>query len=72
MTYHSNGKLFDEVIYKLAREIYKSRTNGTSKESLESWEETFLKHAGIPLDEYIKYAQENNLKERYINATRVW
>jgi hypothetical protein len=71
MTYHSNGELFDEVIYKLARGIYKKKIEGASKENLESWEETFLKHAGISLDEYIKYAQENNLKERYINATRI-
>lgn len=71
MTYHSKGVLFDEVIYKLAREIYKSRANGTSKESVESWEETFLKHSEITLDEYIKYAKLNNLKDKYINVKKV-
>jgi|TARA_R100001530_G_scaffold11033_1_gene10771 hypothetical protein len=69
MTYHSKGELFDEVMYKLAREIYKTRLEG-SEESTKSWEETFLKHSGVTIDEYIKYAQENNLKEKYINAER--
>ena len=70
MTYHSKGELFDEIMYKLARVIYKTRLEG-SEESIQSWEETFLKHSGITVDEYIKYAQENNLKEKYINAKRV-
>jgi hypothetical protein len=68
--YLSKGKLFDEIIYKLARVIYKSRQEG-SEESTQSWEETFLKHSGITIDEYIKYAQDNNLKEKYINARKV-
>jgi len=70
MMYLSKGKLFDEIIYKLARVIYKSRQEG-SEESTQSWEETFLKHSGITIDEYIKYAQDNNLKEKYINARKV-
>lgn len=70
MMYLSKGKLFDEIIYKLARIIYKSRQEG-SEESAQSWEETFLKHSGITIDEYIKYAQDNNLKEKYINARKV-
>lgn len=70
MTYHSKGELFDEIIYKLAREIYKSRKEG-SKESMDSWEETFLKHSGVPLEEYIEYAKLNNLKDKYINVKRV-
>lgn len=68
--YLSKGKLFDEIIYKLARVIYKSRQEG-SEESTQSWEETFIKHSGITIDEYIKYAQDNNLKEKYINARKV-
>jgi hypothetical protein len=68
--YLSKGKLFDEIIYKLARVIYKSRQEG-SEESTQSWEEAFLKHSGITIDEYIKYAQDNNLKEKYINARKV-
>ena len=68
--YLSKGKLFDEIIYKLARVIYKSRQEG-SEESTQSWEETFLKHSGITIDEYIKYAQDNKLKEKYINARKV-
>ena len=70
MTYLSKGELFDEIMYKLAREIYKTKLEG-SEESIQSWEETFLKHSGVTLDEYIKYAQENNLKEKYIDAKRV-
>ena len=70
MTYLSKGELFDEVIYKLAREIYKSKGNGTSKESVRSWEETFLKHSGVSLNDYIEYAKSNNLKEKYINVKR--
>ena len=54
MTYHSKGELFDEVMYKLAREIYKTRLGG-SEESTKSWEETFLKHSGVTIDEYINF-----------------
>ena len=70
MTYHSKGELFDEIMYKLARVIYKTRLEG-SEESIQSWEETFLEHSGVTVDEYIKYAQDNNLKEKYINVKRV-
>ena len=34
-------------------------------------EETFLEHSGVTVDEYIKYAQDNNLKEKYIDAGKV-
>ena len=71
MTYLSKGDLFDETIYKLAREIYRSKSNGTSKESIQSWEETFLKHSGVSLNEYIEYAKSNNSKEKYINVKKV-
>ena len=57
-------------MYKLARVIYKTRLEG-SEESIQSWEETFLEHSGVTVDEYIKYAQDNNLKEKYINVKRV-
>ena len=70
MTYHSKGELFDEIMYKLARVIYKTRLEGT-EESTQSWEETFLEHSGVTVDEYIKYAQDNNLKEKYIDARKV-
>ena len=70
MTYHSKGELFDEIMYKLARVIYKTRLEGI-EESTESWEQTFLEHSGVTVDEYIKYAQDNNLKEKYINVKRV-
>ena len=68
--YLSKGKLFDEIIYKLARVIYKSRQEG-SEESTQSWEETFLEHSGVTIDEFIKYAQDNNLKEKYTDAKKV-
>ena len=70
MTYHSKGELFDEIMYKLARVIYKTRLEGI-EESTESWEQTFLEHSGVTVDEYIEYAQDNNLKEKYINVKRV-
>ena len=70
MTYHSKGELFDAIMYKLARVIYKTRLEGT-EESTQSWEETFLEHSGVTVDEYIKYAQDNNLKEKYIDARKV-
>ena len=70
MTYHSKGELFDSIMYRLARVIYKTRLEGT-EESTQSWEETFLEHSGVTVDEYIKYAQDNNLKERYINVGKV-
>ena len=70
MTYHSKGELFDEIMYKLARVIYKTRLEGI-EESTESWEQTLLEHSGVTVDEYIEYAQENNLKEKYINAKTV-
>ena len=70
MTYHSKGELFDEIMYKLARVIYKTRLEGI-EESTQSWEETFLEHSGVTIDEFIKYAQDNNLKEKYIDAKKV-
>jgi len=70
MTYHSKGELFDAIMYKLARVIYKTRLEGI-EESTQSWEETFLEHSGVTVDEYIKYAQDNNLKEKYIDAGKV-
>ena len=70
MTYHSKGELFDAIMYRLARVKYKTRLEGI-EESTQSWEETFLEHSGVTVDEYIKYAQDNNLKERYINAGKV-
>jgi hypothetical protein len=57
-------------MYKLARVIYKTRLEGI-EESTQSWEETFLEHSGVTVDEYIKYAQDNNLKEKYIDAGKV-
>ena len=66
MTYHSKGEPFDEVIYFLAREIFKGKDEPTEKYN--SWEECFLNHAGCTLKEYIEYAKENKLKEKYIDG----
>ena len=70
MTYLSKGELFDSIMYRLARVIYKTRLEGI-EESTQSWDETFLEHSGVTVDEYIKYAQDNNLKEKYTDAKKV-
>ena len=70
MTYLSKGELFDSIMYRLARVIYKTRREGI-EESTQSWEETFLEHSGVTIDEFIKYAQDNNLKEKYTDAKKV-
>ena len=70
MTYLSKGELVDSIMYRLARVIYKTRLEGI-EESTQSWEETFLEHSGVTVDEYIKYAQDNNLKEKYTEAKKV-
>ena len=70
MTYLSKGELFDSIMYRLARVIYKTRLEGI-EESTQSWEETFLEHSGVTIDEFIKYAQDNNFKEKYTDAKKV-
>jgi len=65
MTYRSKGRLADEVIYFLAREIYKGKSDEPVK--FKSWNECFENHAGCTLGEYMEYAKENKLKEKYIN-----
>ena len=70
MTYLSKGELFDSIMYRLARVIYKTRLEGI-EESTQSWEEPFLEHSGVTIDEFIKYAQDNNLKEKYTDAKKV-
>ena len=65
MTYRSKGRLADEVIYFLAREIYKGKSEEPVK--FKSWHECFETHAGCTLKEYMKYAKDNNLKAKYID-----
>lgn len=68
MTYRSKGEPRDEIIYYLARYIYANSKERTSKFS--SWAECFRHHAGCTLQEYMKYAKENNLKEKYIHERK--
>ena len=65
MTYRSKGEPKDEIIYFLARHIYANPKEKSVKFS--SWAECFRHHAGCTLQEYMEYAKENNLKEKYIN-----
>jgi|24BtaG_2_1085350.scaffolds.fasta_scaffold00372_15 hypothetical protein len=68
MTYRSKGEPRDEIIYYLARYIYANPKERTSKFS--SWAECFRHHAGCTLQEYMEYAKENNLKEKYIHERK--
>ena len=65
MTYRSKGEPRDEIIYFLARHIYAKPKEKSVK--FISWAECFRHHAGCTLQEYMEYAKENNLKEKYIH-----
>lgn len=69
MTYLSKGEPEDERIYFLARNLWRKKYKTSPKGLL--WSEVFSKQTGTTLEEYMVYAQTNNLKERYINDRKI-
>lgn len=65
MTYRSKGEPYDEIIYFLARDIYRGKDQKPVK--FNSWEECFKHHAGCTIQQYMEYAKDNKLKKRYID-----
>lgn len=55
-------------IYHLAREIYPKRWDATSKG--DSWDRWFFKKSGMTLDDFIEWANENKLKERWNQSVK--
>jgi hypothetical protein len=69
MTYLSKGEPEDERIYFLARYLWNKKHELSPKGLL--WSKVFSNQTGTTLEEYMVYAQTNNLKERYINDRKI-
>jgi hypothetical protein len=50
-------------VYHLAREIYPRRWEVTSKG--DTWDRWFLAHTEISLDNFVEWAKENKLREKW-------
>tara|TARA_R100001244_G_scaffold111562_1_gene82539 strand:- start:335 stop:637 length:303 start_codon:yes stop_codon:yes gene_type:complete len=55
-------------VYHIAREVYPKRWATNSKG--ESWDIWFLKHAGMSLDNFINWANEHKLKEKWRQSVK--
>tara|TARA_R100000963_G_C4638999_1_gene102748 strand:+ start:143 stop:355 length:213 start_codon:yes stop_codon:yes gene_type:complete len=50
-------------MYYLARKLWPMREKSAPSGAL--WRSVFLRHTGMSIEEYAKYAKENNLREKY-------
>ena len=57
----SNSELYEQVRYSMARVCYRKRLKDKTKD----WSGFFEEFFGVGLDEYVKYAQEANLKDKF-------
>jgi len=57
----SNSSLYEQMRYSMARVCYRKRLKDKAKD----WSGFFEEFFGVGLDEYVKYAQEANLKDRF-------
>ena len=57
----SNSKLYEQMRYSMARVCYRKRLKDKAKD----WSGFFEEFFGVGLDEYVKYAQGANLKDKY-------
>jgi hypothetical protein len=55
-------------VYHLAREVYPKRWGVNSKGEL--WNTWFLKHAGMSLDNFVKWANEHKLKDKWSQSVK--
>ena len=59
--YPSKDHLYEHMRYSMARVCYRKRLKDKAKD----WSGFFEEFFGVGLDEYVKYAQEANLKDKY-------
>ena len=57
----SKDELYEHLRYSMARVCYRKRLKDKSKD----WAGFFEEFFGVGLDEYVKYAQEANLKDKF-------
>ena len=57
----SKVSLYEHLRYSMARVCYRKRLKDKTKD----WSGFFEEFFGVGLDEYVKYAQEANLKDKY-------
>ena len=57
----SDDKLYEHLRYSMARVCYRKRLKDKTKD----WSGFFEEFFGVGLDEYVKYAQEANLKDKF-------
>jgi len=57
----SDQDLYEHMRYSMARVCYRKRLKDKTKD----WSGFFEEFFGVGLDEYVKYAQEANLKDKY-------
>ena len=50
-------------VYHLARKIYPKRWDVTSKG--DSWDRWFFKHTGMTLDDFVEWANEHKLRDKW-------
>ena len=57
-------------IYHLARYLWPIRLEHTPKEGI-PWEEWFQKHTAMTLDEFVKWSNEQGLREKFRHVKHV-
>ena len=57
----SKDDLYEHLRYSMARVCYRKRL----KDKAKAWSGFFEEFFGVGLDEYVKYAQGANLKDKY-------
>ena len=57
-------------IYHLARHLWPIRLEYTPKEGIQ-WEEWFKRHTAMTLDEFVKWSNEQGLREKFRNWVHV-
>ena len=55
-------------VYHLARKIYPKRWDVTSKG--DSWDRWFFKHTGMTLDDFVEWANEHKLRDKWNQSVK--
>jgi len=55
-------------VYHLARKIYPKRWDVTSKG--DSWDRWFFKHTGMTLDDFVEWANEHKLRDKWKQSVK--
>ena len=55
-------------VYHMAREVYPKRWDINSKG--DSWDRWFFKHAGMSLDDFVEWANEHKLRDKWKQSVK--